>query len=187
MPSGTYHDPDRKHLFIVCTNRCSLGKHLIVSITGWTNDLCDGTTKLSPGPGMHRFVTKESYIFYRKARIEDAAVLSKGVDDGVFVSLDPIEEACSPGSWLAFVLQNKLRAKLKSTPAANPIDHAQQKAPARRGPGLSLSYDPPIQPKHSAGVNGGYLCGFRPDVGNCCSISARILSSQDSLRSARSR
>jgi hypothetical protein len=72
------------------TDRCPLGKHLIVSITGWTNDLCDGTTKLSPGAGMHRFVKKESYVFYRKARVEDAAVLSKGVADGIFVQHDPI-------------------------------------------------------------------------------------------------
>jgi hypothetical protein len=93
MPSGTYHDPDRKHLFIVCTDCCAAGKHLIVSITGWTNDLCDGTTRLSPGPKMHRFVTKESYIFYRKARVEDSAVLSKGVDEGIFVPHDPVDES----------------------------------------------------------------------------------------------
>jgi hypothetical protein len=93
MPSGTYHDPGRKHLFIVCTDVCPMGKHLIVSVTGWTNDLCDGTTRISPRDRVHQFITKDSYVFYRKARIESAAVLSLGVDQGTFVSHDPINEA----------------------------------------------------------------------------------------------
>lgn len=89
MPSGTSHDPHKKHLFVVCTDVCGDGKHLIVSITGWTNHLCDGTTKLAPG--CHRFVNKDSYVFYRKARIETAAALTAGVDSGQFVLDDPMD------------------------------------------------------------------------------------------------
>jgi hypothetical protein len=91
MPSGTYEDPSKKHLFAVCTNVCPAGKHLIVSITGWTNNLCDGTTRL--GVGDHPFLYKDSYVFYRKARVEDAAVLSAGVDGGQFIPHAKIDPA----------------------------------------------------------------------------------------------
>jgi hypothetical protein len=83
MPSGTVYDPHKKHLFIVCTDVCGEGKHLIVSITGWANHLCDGTTRLAPG--CHRFVNKDSYVFYRKARVETGAALTAGVDNGKFI------------------------------------------------------------------------------------------------------
>jgi hypothetical protein len=92
MPSGTYHDPDRKHLYIVCTDVCSNGNHLIVSVTGWTNDLCDATTRICPADKIHDFITKDSYIFYRKSKIEAASALSNGVDQGIFILRDPISE-----------------------------------------------------------------------------------------------
>jgi len=83
IPSGTYHDPARKHLFIVCTDCCEKGMHLLVSITGWTNDLCDPTVRLRPGD--HPFINKDSYAFFRKARIESAKALQAGVDQGLFI------------------------------------------------------------------------------------------------------
>ena len=91
MPSGTYHDPDAKHLFIVCTDCCDKGCHVLVSITGWTNHLCDGTTKL--GAGDHPFLYKDSYFFYRKARIESSAAIEKGIEDGLFEVQDPMSDA----------------------------------------------------------------------------------------------
>jgi hypothetical protein len=63
---------------------------LIVSVTGWTNNLCDSTTRLAVGT--HRFINKDSYVFYRKARIEFSDVLSRGVDAGIFIPHDPISE-----------------------------------------------------------------------------------------------
>lgn len=39
-----------------------------------------------------RFIVKDSYVFYRKARIEDAAVLGDGVDQGIFIPHDPVDE-----------------------------------------------------------------------------------------------
>jgi len=88
MPSGTYHDPNKKHLFIVCTDKCAQGKHLLVSVTGWTNDLCDPTTRLAPG--VHTFIGKDSYVLYRKSRVELAIDLAAGVDGGTFIERDPI-------------------------------------------------------------------------------------------------
>jgi hypothetical protein len=82
MPSGTYHEPDRKHLFIVCTDKCKEGNHILVSITGWTNHLCDDTTRLKAGD--HPFLYKDSYVFYRKARIESSTLLQSGIESGDF-------------------------------------------------------------------------------------------------------
>ena len=90
MPSGTYHNPELKHLFVVCSDACAEGNHVLVSITGWTNDLCDGTTKLSVGD--HPFLYKDSYVFYRKARIESSAVLAKGLETGAFEVKEPMNE-----------------------------------------------------------------------------------------------
>jgi hypothetical protein len=86
MPSGTSVDPTKKHLFIVCTDKCANGKHLLVTVTGWTNNLCDATTRLAAGE--HPFITKDSYILYRKCRIETAEDLGKGVDGGIFIPRD---------------------------------------------------------------------------------------------------
>jgi hypothetical protein len=90
MPSGTYEHPDKKHLFVVCSNVCDKGFHLIVSITGWTNNLCDPTTRLQAGD--HPFIRKDSYVFYRKARVEPAASLTEGVASGQFLTRDPMDE-----------------------------------------------------------------------------------------------
>lgn len=38
IPSGPTHDPDKKHLFVVCTDVCAEGRHLLVPINSWTND-----------------------------------------------------------------------------------------------------------------------------------------------------
>jgi hypothetical protein len=90
MPSGTNDNPDQKHLFIVCSDACAEGNHLLVSITGWINHLCDGTTRL--GKGDHPFLYKDSYVFYRKARIEHGDAISKGVAAGEFVLKEPISD-----------------------------------------------------------------------------------------------
>ena len=83
IPSGTYDDPNRKHIFIVCSDACKNGNHIIVSITSWVNHLCDGTLRLKVGD--HPFITKDSYIIYRKARIESSQFLSAGVDSGKII------------------------------------------------------------------------------------------------------
>jgi hypothetical protein len=80
IPSGTACEPDKKHLFVVCTDACAEGRHLLVPIASWTNDLCDATCKLAKGE--HPFIAHPSYILYRKARIEAAAALIGGVERG---------------------------------------------------------------------------------------------------------
>ncbi|UXT64145.1 hypothetical protein FY133_00570 [Agrobacterium tumefaciens] len=91
IPSGPSHDPDRKHLFVVCTDACDEEKQLIVPVSGYSNNLCDGTCILEIGE--HEFITKRSYAFYRNARIESAATLDNGLNQKVFVPKADVDPA----------------------------------------------------------------------------------------------
>jgi hypothetical protein len=65
VPSGTKVDPDRKHLFITLTNACPRGFHLLVSLCSIKAGIFhDPTCELSPG--MHPFITADSYILYSR-------------------------------------------------------------------------------------------------------------------------
>ncbi len=76
------------HLHVVCTDPCKNELQLIVSITGWTNNLCDSSCVLEVGD--HTWLTKKSWVIYRKARTELAATLASGVDRGLFIPKDPM-------------------------------------------------------------------------------------------------
>lgn len=88
IPSGPANDPARRHLHVVCTDPCKNGNQVIVSITTWTNDLCDGTCIMQAHE--HEWLTHQSYILYRKARIEAAATLENGVRLGIFEQQAPM-------------------------------------------------------------------------------------------------
>jgi hypothetical protein len=83
IPTGPSHDPNRLHLFVICTAPCQEGKQVIVSIASRVNNLCDQTCILQPHE--HAFLTRESYVLYRNARIELQTKLIEGVNRGVFV------------------------------------------------------------------------------------------------------
>ena len=88
IPSGTLHDLERKHLFVICTDACTNGNHLRVPIASWLNDLCDPTCQLTTGE--HRFITHPSYVLYRKSRINPATALVTGVQEKILVPLEPM-------------------------------------------------------------------------------------------------
>lgn len=90
MPSGTGVDPNLMHLFIICTDADGTGQHLLVNVTTWRNNLCDPSCILEAGS--HEFIKFRSYVLYRKARIETAQTLLNGVQSGVFVSKDCLEQ-----------------------------------------------------------------------------------------------
>jgi hypothetical protein len=83
MASGPHGNQDLRHLHIVCTDPCSRGLQLIVSVTSWTNSLCDSACILDEGD--HPFIRHRSWVMYRKSRLELAADLDNGVQIGVFV------------------------------------------------------------------------------------------------------
>ncbi len=82
MPSGTYTDPNIKHLFIVCTNVDKLGNAVFVPISSWKNTLSDSTCILEVG--CHPFVVRKSHVLYRKSIIEKASAIEKGLAEGIF-------------------------------------------------------------------------------------------------------
>jgi len=86
VPSGTYHDPDKKHLHIVCNDPDLNGDVMIVSITTYTNDLCDQTCVLHAHE--HPWLRHKSYVLYRNAQIISAAALQAGIDSGMVVERD---------------------------------------------------------------------------------------------------
>ena len=86
IPSGPLHDQARKHLFVICTDPCEKGLQLVIPISSKTNDLCDSTCVLQPHE--HAFLKHDSFVFYKKARIESSCIITKGVNDRVFIPHD---------------------------------------------------------------------------------------------------
>lgn len=84
IPSGPSHDPDRRHLFVICTAPDASGKTVIVSMATWTNSLCDDTCLLEAHE--HQWLRHRSYVLYRDARIEDANHLAEGLRRKLFVA-----------------------------------------------------------------------------------------------------
>lgn len=81
IPSGTTHDPNRKHLFVVCA--LNADEAFLAIISTWKNNLCDGTCTIEAGE--HPFIVTKSYVMYRKCRVERCDTLVKGVEAGVLI------------------------------------------------------------------------------------------------------
>lgn len=84
VPSGPKHDPNRKHLHIVCCDPQDDGNVVIVGITTYTNDLCDQTCILQAHE--HPWLTRRSYVLYRNAEIVSAAALERSINAGDIVT-----------------------------------------------------------------------------------------------------
>jgi len=80
IPSGTAHNPNNRHLFIVCNDTDADGNNLIVSVSTYSNPRCDGTCILETHE--HDWLRHQSYVFYRKIRIEAADALERGILEG---------------------------------------------------------------------------------------------------------
>lgn len=83
IPSGPSHNQSLLHLHVICTDTCEMGKNLVVPVTTWINNLCDGTCKL--GSHEHNFLQHPSYVLYRKASVQLASALQNGFQTGVFI------------------------------------------------------------------------------------------------------
>lgn len=95
IPSGPDHDPNRKHLFILLTDPvqapdAGLKEVLLVGVAKRNPNLPhDPTCILYPGD--YPFITCESYVNYRYARIEEAGKLVTGVQKGLLVPKGTID------------------------------------------------------------------------------------------------
>jgi len=89
IPSGPPEDYDRKHLFIILTDKDETGRHLIVSTSSVKNGkYYDKTTILESG--CHSFITRESYVFYQMADIVRGEQLVKGVEGWLYTPKEPV-------------------------------------------------------------------------------------------------
>jgi len=89
IPSGPPEDCDRKHLFIILTDKDKTGRHAIVSVSSVKDGkYYDKTTILQPG--CHSFITRESYVFYQMADIVRSEKLIKGVESWSYTPKKPV-------------------------------------------------------------------------------------------------
>jgi hypothetical protein len=92
IPSGTATDPGRHHLFFLVTNRCPNGLHLAVSLSSIeTGRVHDSTCLLTIGD--HPFVTRDSFIVYRMARLLHHEGIKKCVDSKVYIAKEDCDAA----------------------------------------------------------------------------------------------
>jgi len=96
IASGPQDDQERKHLFILLTDPRSdeAGKKSVLMVS---------LSTIKPGvphdpscilhAGDHPFVKRGSYVVYQKARLEEADKVLRGVKNGQFVPLAPIDGA----------------------------------------------------------------------------------------------
>ncbi|GGE11194.1 hypothetical protein GCM10011390_32790 [Aureimonas endophytica] len=79
--SGPRHDPDRKHLHVICNDPDAEGRVLIVGICSVTAAPHDETCILAAHE--HDFLRHPSYVLYARAEIVLAAALANGIGQGV--------------------------------------------------------------------------------------------------------
>jgi hypothetical protein len=87
IPSG-----DKNHLFVILTDKCQEGSHLLVNFsTIRPESFHDSTCVVLPGE--HPFIKQPSYIEYRRAEIVNARHIIKCTDSSYFVPNTTTEEA----------------------------------------------------------------------------------------------
>jgi hypothetical protein len=97
IPSGPEGDQKHKHLFILLTdpyknNNMDDSWILMVSLsTIRTGVPHDPTCILYVGD--HPFIKHESYVFYQKARLENADKILRGIKSGQLIPQDPIDRS----------------------------------------------------------------------------------------------
>lgn len=106
VPSGTQEQPDLKHLFILLNNPVHAARLvLLVSIsTIREGRYFDPACRLFDGD--HPFISRQSYVVYQKARIEEASKLERGVQAKILVPRDPFS-----GEIFARVCEGVLTSK----------------------------------------------------------------------------
>lgn len=91
VPSGSHSNPDAKHLFAIVTDKCADDQHLLVSFSTIKEGRFHDPTCVVAA-GSHKFITNNSYVNYRFARIERADHLTKCVDGWMFTPNEDITE-----------------------------------------------------------------------------------------------
>ena len=84
--SGPKHDPERKHLHVVCNDPDGKGNVALVSVCSVTGTTHDTTCILQQHE--HAFLKHESFVLYARAKIVSATSLANGVAAKLMVMHD---------------------------------------------------------------------------------------------------
>jgi hypothetical protein len=88
IPSGTTSNPNNKHLFVVLTNPCEGGFHLLASVSSVKPNRSHDSTCLLEAEE-HPFIQHQSYVLYAKAQQLGHAGIVKCVKTGLYVPKEP--------------------------------------------------------------------------------------------------
>jgi hypothetical protein len=89
IPSGSDGNPEGLHLFVILTDRCNEGMHLLVNFATVRPDRYVDQTCIVEA-GEHEFLKAKSFVHYRHARTDRAELLTKCVDGWTFKPKDPV-------------------------------------------------------------------------------------------------
>jgi len=92
IPSPSFNDPDRKHLFILVTDPVGSDQEVLLVSLSTIRECLPFDRTCVVDPGVHDFVKYPSYVVYSLARIEKAESLLKGVKTGEMSSMGMMEE-----------------------------------------------------------------------------------------------
>lgn len=83
IPSGTHKDPDKKHLYVILTNSCPKGQHLLVPVCSIVpRRYHDPSCEIEPGE--HEFINHKSYVEYRFCSNMNSEHITTCVDGWVY-------------------------------------------------------------------------------------------------------
>lgn len=90
LPSGTFEDPDKKHLFIIMTETCANGQQLLVPVCSIkTGVKHDAACELAAG--CHPFIKKQSYVLYARSELTRTERLVKCVEGWVYTPKERLD------------------------------------------------------------------------------------------------
>lgn len=91
IPSGTYSDPGKKHLFVLVKVECGGGNCLIVPICSVKEGIhYDPACVVTAGE--HEFISHKSYIEYSLAQLKPAVTIEKCVAASMFIEKSDVSE-----------------------------------------------------------------------------------------------
>jgi len=95
MYTRSQSEDDTKHLFVVLNDPCNDVLHgrsdvvLLVNFSSIKPGITYDTSCILKA-GCHEFITRDSYIVYKEARIEPALFLQNAIDSGDFIAKSPV-------------------------------------------------------------------------------------------------
>lgn len=92
IPSGSPQNPEAKHLYVILTDACADGFHLLGSVTSVHRGIFHDKTCIIQAGG-HPFITHDSYFEYRRLRTVRGNHIETCVNGWVYSPKDPVTDA----------------------------------------------------------------------------------------------